>query len=120
MHLVGDKLLIEVAKRLLSHGNDEDVVARFGGDEFAIMFQNVSSILILEKRIEKIQQQLSYPYVLDNENFNTTVSIGIAIATPQYKNSSEILRDADTAMYEAKKQGRGKAVVFDRDARRRA
>ncbi len=112
-HLVGDKLLIEVSKRLLVHGSEEnDVVARFGGDEFALMFQDVPDVLTLERRIEKIQQQLSYPYVLDNENFNTTVSIGIAIATPHYKNSSEILRDADTAMYEAKKQGRGKAVVF--------
>ena len=112
-HLVGDKLLIEVSKRLAAQGSEEhDVVARFGGDEFALMFQDVPNVLTLERRIEKIQQQLSYPYVLDNENFNTTISIGIAIATPQYKNSSEILRDADTAMYEAKKQGRGKAVVF--------
>jgi diguanylate cyclase (GGDEF)-like protein/PAS domain S-box-containing protein len=112
-HLVGDKLLIEVAKRLLAQSDDErDVVARFGGDEFALMFQNVPNVLALEKRIERIQQQLGYPYVLDNENFNTTVSIGIALATTQYKDSSEILRDADTAMYEAKKQGRGKAVVF--------
>lgn len=112
-HLVGDKLLIEVSKRLSALASGEnDVVARFGGDEFAMMFRDVPDVLTLERRIDKIQQQLSYPYVLDNESFNTTVSIGIAIATPQYKNPNDILRDADTAMYEAKKQGRGKAVVF--------
>ncbi len=112
-HLVGDKLLIEVSKRFSALATGEnDVVARFGGDEFAMMFRDVPDILTLERRIDKIQQQLSYPYVLDNENFNTTVSIGIALATPHYKNPNDILRDADTAMYEAKKQGRGKAVVF--------
>lgn len=112
-HLAGDKLLTQIAQRLQAElSRSSEIVARFGGDEFAMMLENLPNIESLEQRIEKIQAQLCQPYFLENETFNTTVSIGIAIGSESYKNADEVLRDADTAMYEAKKHGRGKAILF--------
>ncbi len=114
-HLVGDQLLTEIGRRLDSDACENDVVARFGGDEFALMLENLPDLSTLYQRIECIQQQLSRPYTLKNETFNTTASIGIAPSKSKYNSADEILRDADTAMYEAKKQGRGKSVIFQPD-----
>ncbi|MEK7991517.1 MAG: EAL domain-containing protein [Thiotrichaceae bacterium] len=112
-HLAGDKLLTQIAHRLQSElSRFSEMVARFGGDEFVMMLEKVSNIEALEQRIEKIQAQLCQPYFLENETFNTTVSIGIAIGSENYQTADEVLRDADTAMYEAKKHGRGKAILF--------
>ncbi len=112
-HLAGDKLLREVAQRLRREIRGYDVVARFGGDEFAIMLENLNSQLALKHCIERLTNQLTEAYHLDNEIFNISFSIGIAIASRQYLSVEEMLRDADIAMYEAKKQGRGKAVFYE-------
>jgi len=111
-HLVGDKLLTETAHRLDRHTSQNDIVARFGGDEFALMLEKLPDLATLEQRVEDIQEQLNQPYSLGDETFNTTASIGIALSDSKYKSADEILRDADTAMYEAKKQGRGKSIIF--------
>lgn len=111
-HLVGDQLLEEIAHRLRRETRGYDVIARFGGDEFALMLENVTSIKALEHFIDRLNRYLSEPYLVEGETFNTTASIGIAIASLDYVTADEILRDADIAMYEAKKQGRGKAVFF--------
>lgn len=111
-HLTGDKLLVEIAMRLIQEIKKTDTVARFGGDEFALLLVDIPNLATLEEYLDRIQQTLSLPYYLENEVFNTTISIGIALSSPKYLNANEILRDADTAMYEAKRQGRGKAVIF--------
>lgn len=111
-HLVGDELLTEIARRLKTQTHQTDIVARFGGDEFALMLENLPDLTTLEQRIFDIQQYISQPYTLRNQIFSTTASIGIALASPRYLSADEVLRDADTAMYEAKKQGRGKAMIF--------
>lgn len=110
--LVGDQVLIEIARRLEQEICKADIVARFGGDDFALMLENISDLSTLEQRIDTIQQHLSKPYILKDETFNTTASIGIALASPHYHRADEILRDADTAMYEAKQYGRGKSLIF--------
>ncbi|EIJ42150.1 PAS domain S-box/diguanylate cyclase (GGDEF) domain-containing protein [Beggiatoa alba B18LD] len=112
-HLVGDKLLQAVAKRLLTstqHANTH--IARFGGDEFALLMEKISNLNTLEQYIENIQKQLSQPYELEGETFVTTASIGIALSSAHYLSADEVLRDADTAMYAAKKQGLGKYAFF--------
>lgn len=111
-HLIGDKLLVEIARRLTQEIGKSDTVARFGGDEFALLLENVPNLITLEQYLEKVQQTLSAPYYLEQEVFNTTTSIGVALSSAKYMNANEILRDADTAMYEAKRRGRGKAVIF--------
>ena len=111
-HLVGDQVLIEIARRLATEICQTDIVARFGGDEFALMLENIPDLSTLEQRIAAIQQYLSQPYLFNNETFNSTASIGIALASPHYQNADEVLRDADTAMYEAKQYGRGKSLIF--------
>jgi len=112
-HWAGDQLLTEIANRLLQETDMErDVVARFGGDEFALILHHLDETETLEQRVEKIQQQLSRPYTLEQQIFNTTASIGIALGTQGYKDPEEMLRDADIAMYEAKYRGRGRIMIF--------
>ena len=111
-HLVGDRLLTDIAERLSKEVTDDNVVARFGGDEFALIFNNVPDLKILEQNITNILHKLSQPYILKDETFNTTASIGIALSNEEYKTADEMLRDADTAMYEAKKQGGDTSVIF--------
>ncbi|MDM8569709.1 bifunctional diguanylate cyclase/phosphodiesterase, partial [Thiotrichales bacterium HSG1] len=111
-HLVGDRLLTDIAERLSKEVADDDVVARFGGDEFALIFNDVPNLKILEQKINNILHKLSQPYVLKDETFNTTASIGVALSDSEYETADEMLRDADTAMYEAKKQGGDTSVTF--------
>jgi two-component system, sensor histidine kinase ChiS len=111
-HWVGDELLTNVARRLEKKLNENDIVARLGGDEFALILDKQPDLETLKQRIDNIQQELSRPYYLKDEIFNTTASIGVALSNPKYKNADEILRDADTAMYEAKKQGGNQSVIF--------
>ncbi len=111
-HLVGDQLLTEVAQRLNCVVSENYFVARFGGDEFALMLENISDKANLQECVNHILQQLGQPYTLNNDTFNTTASIGIALNNQKYENADELLRDADTAMYEAKKQGGNKFVIF--------
>ncbi|RKZ40807.1 MAG: hypothetical protein DRQ49_07250 [Gammaproteobacteria bacterium] len=121
-HLVGDQLLTEMASRLNYYTNESSVVARFGGDEFALLFKNKRDLATLEPLVESIQERLSQPYTLKNETFNPTASIGIALNelnNLKYKCADEVLRDADTAMYVAKQEGRGKSLVFDPKMRKR-
>lgn len=112
-HWAGDQLLTEIAHRLLQETDMErDVVARFGGDEFALILHHLDETETLEQRVEKIQHQLSRPYTLEQQIFNTTASIGIALGSQEYQDPEEMLRDADIAMYEAKYRGRGRIMIF--------
>ncbi|MBE9561931.1 MAG: EAL domain-containing protein, partial [Proteobacteria bacterium] len=116
-HLVGDRLLTDIAERLSKEVTGDNIVARFGGDEFALIFKNFPDLKVLEQNITNILHKLSQPYVLENETFNTTASIGIALSNSKYKTADEMLRDADTAMYEAKTQGGNKSVIFQLEMR---
>ncbi len=110
-HLVGDKLLTEISHRLHSFCK-YDFVARFGGDEFALLLEKISDLSFLEQRASDVHRCISEPYVLKGLSFNTTASIGVALVSSSYVSADEVLRDADTAMFEAKRQGRGKTVIF--------
>ena len=105
-HATGDRVLIEVSKRLLKVAREEDVVARLGGDEFVILMENISgiedTIYISERIIEKLTHTLEF----DNLNLHITPSIGIALCPKNGTDTSTLMKNADAAMYRAKENGR--------------
>jgi len=112
-HLVGDQLLIEVAKRLKNRVTQFDYVARLSGDEFVILLENVLDLEEVKEIAHSIRIDFHKPLEVAGQYIVSTVSIGIAFSTNNYKNSLEILRDADNAMYRAKSRGKDRYEVFD-------
>jgi diguanylate cyclase (GGDEF)-like protein/PAS domain S-box-containing protein len=125
-HLVGDKLLVNVASRLLKALRHTDTVARvdetftvarLGGDEFAILLNDLKDPTDATSVAERLMLELSTPFILDDKEIFTSVSIGIALSTTGYQHPEEFLRDADTAMYRAKSLGKARCEVFDAEMR---
>ncbi len=112
-HLIGDKILIHLADRLKNCLNYMDTLARFGGDEFAILLPRVHDIDRAICIAQKIQSQLNLAFEIDGHQLFFTVSIGIVLGTKEYDSAEHILRDADTAMYHAKAKGKSRYQVFD-------
>ena len=112
-HLIGDKLLIEIARRLEECINPTDTVARLGGDEFTILLENIQSIEEATLVAERIYHALALPFHLDGYELFTSASIGIALSSDGYEKPEDILRDADLTMYSAKEQGKARYEVFD-------
>lgn len=107
-HLVGDGLLNQVAQRLLQTCTKYfGSVVRLGGDEFVIILENIAHIQRLISLAETILNQLKLPFEWENYQYHINASIGITHSSFGYKEPAEVLRDADLAMYSAKKAGRG-------------
>lgn len=111
-HTVGDQLLIEVAKRLQGCLRKQDTTARFGGDEFAILLDAVEDTDEAIQITQRILNALKTTISLKEHEVYTSASIGIAVSSPDYRSPEELLQDADTAMYRAKKQGKNCFEVF--------
>jgi len=111
-HLAGDRLIIEVANRLKQDMRHDDSVARMGGDEFAILLEYVKSEENAEYVAQRIQKLLQLPFYINNQEVCTSASIGIALPNKDYKSPTDILRDADTAMYRAKTSGKAHQKLF--------
>ena len=112
-HAVGDQLLVEVGRRLTAVVRPGDMVARLGGDEFTILLENLAGEDGVINVADRVLQSLSEPIVLEGSEVRVGASIGIAYGNPGYNAPSEILRDADTAMYQAKSDGRGMYRIFE-------
>lgn len=112
-HVVGDELLKNVAQRLLTCVRESDTVARFGGDEFAILLEGLTEIDEVIAIARRIHEQLALPFDVDGYEVFTATSIGITLSTIDYEQAANVLRDADTAMYHAKSQGRNQYALFD-------
>ncbi|MDO9281114.1 MAG: diguanylate cyclase, partial [Methylotenera sp.] len=117
-HDIGDKLLQEVANRLLTCVREGDTVARLGGDEFVVMLEDLSEQSIeaatqVEHIGHKILTALNQPYQLDIHEHHSTPSIGIALFSDHGETQEELLKHADIAMYQAKKAGRNTLRFFD-------
>lgn len=112
-HGIGDRLLIEIGRRLKTCIRPKDILARLGGDEFTVLLENTVDLAEATAAAERIQTALRQPFILQEHQVFTGASIGIVQGTPDYRSSPEVLRDADTAMYRAKQQGKGCSVVFD-------
>jgi diguanylate cyclase (GGDEF)-like protein/PAS domain S-box-containing protein len=113
-HMVGDQLLIGIANRLRHCLRPGDKVARLGGDEFTILLDGIRSAADAIEVADRIQKHLSQPFSLGGYETFTTVSIGIALSDPDYEFPEDFLRNADTAMYQAKSLGKARYVIFDR------
>jgi diguanylate cyclase (GGDEF)-like protein/PAS domain S-box-containing protein len=109
-HEVGDRILVTVAERLKRCVRPEDTLARFGGDEFTVCIEDVDSPAGATTVAERIAQGLKEPVVLDGRELFVGTSIGIAMGTAPQESPEDLLRDADTAMYQAKKEGLGYRV----------
>lgn len=112
-HEVGDALLCDVAAKLRLCVRDVDTVARFGGDEFAILLEDAGSCASSVRIARRIREALGQPVVVGKHEVFTTASIGIVLQTRDYATPEEILRDADTAMYRAKEMGKARFKVFN-------
>jgi len=113
-HIAGDRLLVEVAQRLKICLRSVDTVARFGGDEFAIILDDIKEVNDAMRVANRIQNKIMEPFKIANHEIFTTASIGIAVNANRYDNPEELLRDADTAMYNAKKKGKACYQMFDK------
>ncbi len=113
-HQMGDTLLQSVSILLRKCIRDSDFLARLGGDEFTILMPDINRKSDPSEVAERILQMLTKPLQIDSHEIFTNASIGIATKSSQNDSPEEILRDADTAMYEAKKRGRGCFAIFDR------
>ena len=112
-HEMGDKLLVDLSNRLKECVRAVDTLARLGGDEFAILLDHITDPKLALEIAERIQSSLSQPFDLDGQEFFTSASIGISFSALGYESPEDILRDADTAMYRAKANGKARHEVFD-------
>ena len=119
-HLTGDRLLIEAATRFQRCLRPGDTVARFGGDEFAILLDNIGSIDDVHQVADRIHAELETPFPLDGHEAFVTVSMGIVMGQGNAATAEELLRSADTAMYRAKGAGRGRHEIFEATMHTRA
>ncbi|MDJ0600080.1 MAG: EAL domain-containing protein [Crocosphaera sp.] len=119
-HSIGDKLLQEIAHRLQDGLRSNDTLARLGGDEFTILLEDIENIKDAIKIAKRIHLDLTKPFIIDQQDIFINTSIGIALSGSGYEKATEILRDADTAMYRAKADGKACYAIFDRKMHERA
>ena len=119
-HRVGDLMLKEVARRLKECVRPGDTVARLGGDEFIVLLADLAAPEDAQEIADRIQEAIKKPFRLNKQVVKTTVSLGIATGQESYARAEELLRDADTAMYQAKEGGRSQTAHFDQSMRKRA
>jgi diguanylate cyclase (GGDEF)-like protein/PAS domain S-box-containing protein len=112
-HTIGDQLLEAIARRLEVCLRQIDIVARFGGDEFAVLLDGIEDSSDAVRVAERIQRELHMPLNLGGHEVFTSASIGIALSGRAYHHTEEIVRDADTAMYRAKTLGKARHEIFD-------
>ncbi|SGY89053.1 putative bifunctional diguanylate cyclase/phosphodiesterase [Moritella viscosa] len=124
-HAVGDGILVEVAQRLREIQGDQDLISRLGGDEFVILLPDLSenpmhaeqhANLFAEQLIERISQ----PYLYKGQALHIGASIGVTLFPSKDQETADLLKQADTAMYQAKSNGRKKVSFFDVKMQRKA
>ncbi len=119
-HVAGDQLLVQITTRLEQCINSKDILARMGGDEFAILIDEIQTIADATLIAERVQASLTLPFRLHGQEFFLSASIGITlngkgVNQQVYDNLSDLIRDADIAMYQAKASGKARYMIFDQD-----
>jgi diguanylate cyclase (GGDEF)-like protein/PAS domain S-box-containing protein len=111
-HGMGDDFLVAIARRLESCLRGGDTVARFGGDEFTVLLEDIKDITDATNVAIRIQDSLRLPVNLNGYQLSTTASIGITWNFSNHEEPTTLLRDADIAMYRAKRQGKATYAIF--------
>lgn len=117
-HPAGDRLLRDASRRLITVLGEDEVLSRFGGDEFTILLRGKDTAE-LEVEARRLLDVFADPFVIDDREFFISASVGVAVAAPD-SGPFDLIRDADVAMYQAKARGTGGWAVFDEGLRRRA
>ncbi|HEY2943349.1 MAG TPA: EAL domain-containing protein [Vicinamibacteria bacterium] len=112
-HLAGDEVLVALARRLETCLRPGDTVARLGGDEFAVLVEDVDDASQALRIADRIHEELGPPLKVRGHEVFATASVGIARGAARYEHAHDLLRDADIAMYRAKRRGRGHSEIFD-------
>ncbi|MDH4061007.1 MAG: EAL domain-containing protein [Aquincola sp.] len=112
-HSAGDEFLIQVSRRIQDHMRPSDVVARLGGDEFAVLMHRMDDAKAATHLAERLQQVLRQPLLISGVAVTTSASMGVTFSSLGYTAPEEMLRDADTAMYRAKANGKARCALFD-------
>ncbi len=114
-HSAGDQLLVTVARRLETCIRPEDTAARFGGDEFCILLEEIKGINDAIRVANRVQARLNESFDLQSHEVYISVSTGINLVTPNYEKAEDLMRDAEMAMYQAKFSGRARYQLFDKE-----
>ncbi|HEY9644025.1 MAG TPA: EAL domain-containing protein [Coleofasciculaceae cyanobacterium] len=114
-HLVGDQILKSIAQKLKTYLRAADLVARLGGDEFVILLEDIAGLEEVIQITERILADCQIPLTLNEYEMSISTSIGIVLSEKSYRQASDLIRDADIAMYQAKAQGRSSYKIFDAD-----
>jgi predicted signal transduction protein with EAL and GGDEF domain len=118
--MMGDQLIVETARRLKGCLHTADTVARLGGDEFTVLLEDIKQLDDATKVADRIEKELSAPFILGGQEIFVTASIGIALSDRSYERPEDLLRDADIAMYRAKALGKARCELFDAEMRTQA
>jgi diguanylate cyclase (GGDEF)-like protein/PAS domain S-box-containing protein len=112
-HLIGDQLLVGIGSRLRECLRPKDIVARLGGDEFTILVEGHHHPDEIIKIAERVREKFALPFDLDGNEIYSSASIGILHLSDKHLTPADLMRDADTAMYQAKRAGKARHEVFD-------
>ena len=114
-HASGDNLLLQVTNRLVAQVREEDTVARLGGDEFLLLVAAITAEEVVVSLIDRLLKSLTAPFLVDGQELFVSASIGAAFYPIDGENAETLIKHADIAMYQAKKQGKNNYCLFTSD-----
>ncbi len=119
-HAFGDEAIKEVSRRIGSHIRETDTIARFGGDEFILIFNDIDDPIVIVNIIRKVMQSMDDPIIFEDHTIYVTLSIGISIYPDDADTADDLLKNADAAMYKAKNDGRNTYRFYTEDMTEKA
>ncbi len=113
--VAGNAMLIEITRRLKFSLRSMDTIARLSDDKFVVLLEEINGLPDTLKIIHRLNKEISKPFLFSGSTINPGASIGIVMLTRGYQEANEVLRDAESALFQAKSDGRGKFEIYDKD-----